>query len=138
VLVLADAGNWSMGTPGLTCSLRGLAERRSRVRARRIGAQRDGRRPVPDPVLALARLATLVDEPAIPPHGCFDDYRPPTAPSTRLAALPGDLERLRQWGVRPGVELAGAPGLGVGTPVAAPAIAVIGFDSHRRALPTRS
>ena len=45
VLVLADAGNWTVGTPGLTYSLRGLAGVDvHRARARRPGAQRDGRR----------------------------------------------------------------------------------------------
>src|SRR5207247_203302 len=64
VLLLADAGNWSVGTPGLTYSLRGLAGVDVRVRALD-GPVHSGMAGgvVPDPVLALARmLATLVDE----------------------------------------------------------------------------
>jgi len=61
VLLLADAGNWSVGTPGLTYSLRGLAGVDVRVRALD-GPVHSGMAggAVPDPVLALAQLlATL-------------------------------------------------------------------------------
>jgi cysteinylglycine-S-conjugate dipeptidase len=72
VLLLADAGNWSVGVPGLTYSLRGLAGVDVSVRALD-GPVHSGMAggAVPDPVLALAQmLATLVDE-----HGdaAFDD-----------------------------------------------------------------
>ena len=102
VLLLADAGNWSVGTPGLTYSLRGLAELDVRVRAL------DG--PVHSgmaggararPVLALAQmLATLVDEHGDPAFdGCWDDYEPPDAAErARLAALPHNDAGLRARG----------------------------------------
>lgn len=63
VLVLADAGNWSVGTPGLTCSLRGLAggDLHLRVADSPLHSGMAGGA-VPDPVAALARLlASLVD-----------------------------------------------------------------------------
>ena len=76
VLLLADAGNWSVGTPGLTYSLRGLAGVDVRVRALD-GPVHSGMAggAVPDPVLALAQLlATLVDEHGDPAFdGCWDD-----------------------------------------------------------------
>ena len=64
VLVLADAGNWSVGTPGLTYSLRGLAggdvvltALESPLHSGMAGGA------VPDPAMALARLlASMVDE----------------------------------------------------------------------------
>ena len=64
VLLLADAGNWSVGVPGLTCSLRGLAGGTLRLRALD-GPVHSGMAGgvVPDPALALARLlGSLVDE----------------------------------------------------------------------------
>ena len=64
VLVLADAGNWEVGVPGLTYSLRGLAAADIELRALD-GPQHSGMvgGVVPDPVMALARvLASLVDE----------------------------------------------------------------------------
>jgi len=91
VLVLADAGNWSVGTPGLTCSLRGLAGGILRLEALS-GPVHSGMAGgvVPDPAVALARvLASLVDD-----HGdvaidrFWDDVRVPTAAErTKLAAL---------------------------------------------------
>ena len=64
VLVLADAGNWEVGVPGLTYSLRGLAAADIELRALD-GPQHSGMvgGAIPDPVMALARvLASLVDE----------------------------------------------------------------------------
>ena len=64
VLVLADAGNWQVGVPGLTYSLRGLAAADIELRALD-GPQHSGMTggALPDPVMALARvLASLVDE----------------------------------------------------------------------------
>ena len=64
VLVLADAGNWQVGVPGLTYSLRGLAAADIELRALD-GPQHSGMSggAIPDPVMALARvLSSLVDE----------------------------------------------------------------------------
>ncbi len=136
VLVLADAGNWSVGVPGLTYSLRGYAAVDVRVRALD-GPVHSGMAggAVPDPVLALAgMLASLVDE-----YGdaafddCWSDYTPPDAAErARIDALPRNLAGLRRaWGVRDGVELAGDPAVSVFERLwLRPALTVIGIDGH--------
>jgi acetylornithine deacetylase/succinyl-diaminopimelate desuccinylase-like protein len=136
VLVLADAGNWSVGVPGLTYSLRGLSSVDVSVRALD-GPVHSGMAggAVPDPVLALSRLlASLVDE-----HGdaafddCWLDYQPPDAAErARLAALPDDTDGLRRaWGVRDGVELAGDPTVSIYERLwLRPSVTVIGIDGH--------
>jgi acetylornithine deacetylase/succinyl-diaminopimelate desuccinylase-like protein len=136
VLLLADAGNWSVGVPGLTYSLRGLAGVDVTVRALD-GPVHSGMAggAVPDPVLALARLlASLVDERGDPAFdGCWDDYvAPDAAERDRLAALPPDEEGLRRdWGLRTGVELAGDPAVSVFEKLwLRPAVTVIGIDGH--------
>jgi len=136
VMVLADAGNWSVGTPGLTYSLRGLASGDVTVRALD-GPVHSGMAggPVPDPVQALARaLASLVDEHGdIAIDGFWDDVREPsTQERERIDALPVDDERLRAaWGVLDRVELIGDPKLSVYERLwHRPALTVLGFDSH--------
>jgi acetylornithine deacetylase/succinyl-diaminopimelate desuccinylase-like protein len=136
VLLLADAGNWKVGTPGLTYSLRGLCGVDVRVRALD-GPVHSGMAGglVPDPVLALARmLATLVDEHCDPAFdGCWDDYEPPDAAErARLEALPANIDRLRaDWGVREGVALAGSPDAHVFERLwLRPSVTVIGIDGH--------
>jgi acetylornithine deacetylase/succinyl-diaminopimelate desuccinylase-like protein len=136
VLLLADAGNWSVGTPGLTYSLRGLAGVDVRLRALD-GPVHSGMAggAVPDPVLALAQvLATLVDEHGDPKFdGCWDDYVAPDATErARLDALPSNEPGLRRaWGVRDGVELAGDPSTSIFERLwLRPAITVIGIDGH--------
>ena len=136
VLLLADAGNWKVGVPGLTYSLRGLASVDVRVRALD-GPVHSGMAGgvVPDPILGLARmLATLVDEHGDPAFdGCWDDYEPPNAAErARLDALPHNVDRLRaDWGMRNGVELAGHPDATVFERLwLRPAITVIGIDGH--------
>ena len=136
VLLLADAGNWKVGVPGLTYSLRGLASVDVTLRALHspVHSGMAGGL-VPDPVLALARmLATIVDERGDPAFdGCWDDYQPPDdAERARLAALPHNVDRLRaDWGVRDGVELAGDPDAHVFERLwLRPTIAVIGIDGH--------
>ncbi|HZP29495.1 MAG TPA: M20/M25/M40 family metallo-hydrolase [Acidimicrobiia bacterium] len=136
VLLLADAGNWAVGTPGLTCSLRGLAGGRVTLRAldSPIHSGMAGGA-VPDPALAMAGLlASLVDE-----HGdaAIDDLwldvrRPTEQELARIAALPADVDGLRRaWGLRPGVELAGDPATTVYERLwHRPAVAVIGLDTH--------
>jgi acetylornithine deacetylase/succinyl-diaminopimelate desuccinylase-like protein len=136
VLLLADAGNWSVGTPGLTYSLRGLADLDVRVRALD-GPVHSGMAggAVPDPVLALAQmLASLVDEHGDPAFdGCWDDYdAPDTAERARLAALPLHEAGLRRaWGMRPGVDIAGDPDVSIFEKVwLRPTVTVIGIDGH--------
>jgi cysteinylglycine-S-conjugate dipeptidase len=136
VLLLADAGNWKVGVPGLTYSLRGLASVDVRVRALD-GPVHSGMAGglVPDPILGLARmLATLVDDHGDPAFdGCWDDYEPPSAAErARLDALPHNVDRLRaNWGVREGVELAGHPDTHVFERLwLRPAVTVIGIDGH--------
>src|SRR5687768_4150309 len=136
VLLLADAGNWKVGTPGLTYSLRGLIGADVTVRAMH-GPAHSGMAggPVPDPVTGLARmLATLVDlsgDVAI--DGFWDDVQELTDDEReRLEALPCDTDRLRDaWGVVPSVELTGDPSTSIYERLwFRPALAVIGFDSH--------
>jgi acetylornithine deacetylase/succinyl-diaminopimelate desuccinylase-like protein len=136
VLLLADAGNWAVGTPGLTVSLRGLAGGTVRVRATD-GPVHSGMAGgvVPDPVMALARmLATLVDERGDPVFdGCWDDWRPPTERErARLAALPDDEAALRTaLGLLPGVSFAGDDAHSVFERLwHRPALTVIGIDGH--------
>jgi acetylornithine deacetylase/succinyl-diaminopimelate desuccinylase-like protein len=136
VLLLADAGNWSVGTPGLTYSLRGLADLDVRVRALD-GPVHSGMAggAVPDPVLALAQmLATLVDDRGDPAFdGCWDDYvAPDAAERARIAALPLDETGLRRaWGVREGVDLAGDPEVSIFEKLwLRPTVTVIGIDGH--------
>jgi acetylornithine deacetylase/succinyl-diaminopimelate desuccinylase-like protein len=90
---------------------------------------------VPDPVAGLATLlASLVDEHGdVAIDGFWDDVREVSAQErARLAALPADIDRLREaWGVRPGVEVTGDPSVSIWERLwHRPAIAVIGFDSH--------
>lgn len=135
VLVLADAGNWSVGVPGLTCSLRGLAGAVVRVRALD-GPVHSGMAGgvVPDPTIALTRIvAGMVDEQGdVAIDGFLDDVRPPTAAErAELAALGDAAGPLRAYGARPGVEPVGDPALPVWERLwLRPALGVIGFDSH--------
>jgi cysteinylglycine-S-conjugate dipeptidase len=136
VLVLADAGNWRVGVPGLTYSLRGLATADIQLRALH-GPVHSGVAggAVPDPVLALAGvLASLVDEHGdVTVDGIWDDVRPlddaQARPIPGLDDDPGAFAR--SMGMRPGVQLAGDPSV----PLHArlwhrPAITVIGIDGH--------
>ncbi len=136
VLVLADAGNWAVGVPGITYSLRGLAAADIELRALD-GPVHSGMAggAIPDPVLALSRvLASLVDEHgtlAVP--GIDDDARPLT--DAEMQPIPGfddAPERFgRALGLRPGVEVVGDPALPLHARVwLRPAITVIGIDGH--------
>jgi acetylornithine deacetylase/succinyl-diaminopimelate desuccinylase-like protein len=136
VLVLADAGNWKVGVPGLTTSLRGLVEADVTVRCLD-GPVHSGMAGglVPDPVLALARLlASTVDEHgAVVVDGYADDVVAPS-PTERaqLDALPRDpAPLLRAYGVREGVDAVGDPDASPYERLwLRPALTVIGFDSH--------
>jgi acetylornithine deacetylase/succinyl-diaminopimelate desuccinylase-like protein len=136
VLVLADAGNWSVGVPGITTSLRGLAAADVTLRALD-GPVHSGMAGglVPDPVLAMARLlASTVDEHgAVAIDGFAEDVLVPApADRARLDALPGDpTALLRAYGVREGVEAVGDPDASPYERLwMRPALTVIGFDSH--------
>jgi cysteinylglycine-S-conjugate dipeptidase len=136
VLVLADAGNWSVGVPGLTTSLRGLASADVTVRGLD-GPVHSGMAGglVPDPVVALARLiASLVDE-----HGAVvidgfdaDVAVPSAADRARIDALGNDpAELMRALGVRPGVQAVGDPSASPFERLwMRPSLTVIGFDAH--------
>ena len=136
VLLLADAGNWTVGVPGLTCSLRGLAGGTLRLRALD-GPVHSGMAGgvVPDPALALARLlGSLVDEHGdVAVDGFWDDVAPPTAAErARLTELGGDPTRvLATYGARPGVEPVGDPSVPVFERLwLRPALAVLAVDTH--------
>jgi acetylornithine deacetylase/succinyl-diaminopimelate desuccinylase-like protein len=136
VLVLADASNWKVGVPGITCSLRGIAGVEVTLRALD-GPVHSGMAGgvVPDPAMALAKvIASMADEHGdVAIAGFADDATPLSdAERVRIEQLPDDAEALREaWGVRPGVEFAGDPALSAYERLwRRPAIAVIGWDSH--------
>jgi acetylornithine deacetylase/succinyl-diaminopimelate desuccinylase-like protein len=136
VLVLADAGNWKVGVPGLTYSLRGLAAADIELRALD-GPVHSGLAggAVPDPVTGLARvLASLVDERGdVAIAGIWDAVRPPTeAERAPIAGLDDDPAGFaRAMGMRPGVELAGDPGTTLHERLwFRPSLTVIGLDAH--------
>lgn len=134
VLVLADAGNFAVGRPGLTTSLRGMGSAVVTVS----GAQSPlhsgmAGGPVPDPAMCLASLlSSCVDAHGdVAIDGFWDDVdvpagavAPPDTPELH-AALRGD------WGLLDGVEFSGDP---TTTLLERcwwrPSIAVLGFDSH--------
>ncbi|HEU5301653.1 MAG TPA: M20/M25/M40 family metallo-hydrolase [Acidimicrobiia bacterium] len=135
-IVLADAGNWSVGTPGITTSLRGLASGTVTVRSLD-GPVHSGMAggAVPDAATALSRmLATLVDDRGdITIDGFWDDVEPPTpAQRARLDAIPDHADALRRaLGVREGVELVGDPALSVHERLwYRPSLTIIGVDTH--------
>jgi cysteinylglycine-S-conjugate dipeptidase len=136
VLVLADAGNWSVGVPGLTYSLRGIAGAEIEVRALD-GPVHSGMAGgvVPDPVMALARmLASLVDEHGdLAVDGTWDEVRASTErerePISGFDDRPDEFART--MGVRPGVQLVGDPTTTLHERLwSRPCITVIGIDGH--------
>ncbi len=136
VLVLADAGNWTVGVPGLTCSLRGLAGGTLRLRALG-GPVHSGMAggAVPDPSLALARLlASLIDEHGdIAVDGFWADVAVPTDEErAELARLGNDPARvLASYGAEPGVEPVGDPAVPVYERLwFRPALTVLAVDTH--------
>jgi cysteinylglycine-S-conjugate dipeptidase len=136
VLVLADAGNWQVGVPGLTYSLRGLAAADIELRALD-GPQHSGMSggAIPDPVMALARvLSSLVDEYGdVAFEGGLDGLVEP-APSQRapISGFDDVPERFaRAFGVRPGVQLTGGPEFTLHERLwLRPCLTVIGIDGH--------
>jgi acetylornithine deacetylase/succinyl-diaminopimelate desuccinylase-like protein len=136
VLVLADAGNWKVGVPGLTYSLRGLVAADIELRALD-GPVHSGMAggAIPDPVAGLARvLASLVDDRGdLAVEGIWDDVRPPTeAERSPIAGLDDDPEGFgRAMGLREGVGLVGDPGTTLHERLwFRPSLTVIGLDAH--------
>jgi acetylornithine deacetylase/succinyl-diaminopimelate desuccinylase-like protein len=150
VMVLADAGNWSVGQPALTYALRGLTEVTVRVRALR-APQHSGMfgGVVPDPVQGLAKmLATLSDaDGCIAVPGLADDVRPLSAAQRdAIQRLDFDAASYAQIaGMVADVRFGGDPDLSAFERIwMQPAIAVIGLDAHPihgssiRSSPTRA
>ena len=136
VLVLADAGNWKVGVPGLTYSLRGLAAADIELRALD-GPVHSGMAggAIPDPVMGLARvLASLVDEHGdLAIDGLWEDVRPTTADErVAIDGLDDDPGAFgRAMGVRPEVQLVGDPGTTLHERLwFRPSLTVIGIDAH--------
>ena len=98
VFVLADAGQWKVGVPGITWSLRGLATIDVEL-ALPDGPVHSGLHggAVPDPTMGLARLLdSMVDEYGDIAIACFcDDVRPLTdSEHARVNALPANEESI--------------------------------------------
>jgi cysteinylglycine-S-conjugate dipeptidase len=136
VLVLADAGNWKVGVPGITYSLRGLAAADIELRALD-GPVHSGMAggAVPDPVMALARLlASLIDDAGdVAIDGFWQDVRPPTdSERVAISGLDDDPEGYaRAMGVRPDVQLVGDAGTTLHERLwLRPSLTVIGIDAH--------
>jgi cysteinylglycine-S-conjugate dipeptidase len=136
VLVLADAGNWKVGVPGLTYSLRGVAAAEVELRALD-GPVHSGMAggAIPDPVMGLARLlGTLVDEHGdVAIDGLWDDVQQPDdGQRTPIAGFDDKLEAFaREMGVRPGVQLTGHPDTMLHERLwSRPSLTIIGIDGH--------
>lgn len=115
VIVLTDLTNWKVGWPGLTRSLRGMADVTVTVQAldQPVHSGMWGGA-VPDALTGMMRLiATLHDDDgAIAVDGFADDVTPLTDDERRqLASLDADPEELRrEVRMRPGVSFVGANG----------------------------
>lgn len=124
-VILADSGNWRLGQPALTTSLRGIVDCVIEVRTldHAVHSGEYGGA-VPDAITALARtLAKLHDD-----RGNVAVPGLVSGPSDPL-----DLrdDEIRAWtGARPGVELYGDGGL-TERMWTRPAISVLGFDAPR-------
>ncbi len=136
VLVLADSGNWDVGIPALTYSLRGLAAADIELRALD-SPQHSGMvgGALPDPVMGLAIvLASLVDEYGdVAFEGGMSGLRP-LDPEER-APIPGFDDRLGAFGhtvsLREGVDFAGDPTTTLHERLwFRPSLTVIGIDGH--------
>src|SRR3954452_15268618 len=125
VIVIADSGNWDIGEPALTTSLRGLADCYVEVRTLDHGVHSGmWGGVVPDAVTAMVRLlATLHDDEGnVAVKGFHVD---------RAADVDYPLERVRaESGLSEGVELIGTGPL-VERLWTRPAISTIGFDATR-------
>jgi len=127
VIVIADSGNWDIGVPALTTSLRGLVDCFVEVRTVDHGVHSGmWGGVVPDAVTTMARLiATLHDEDG---NVAVDGLHAGPA-----ADVDYPLDRVRsESGIAEGVQLIGS-GSVVERLWTKPAIAVIGFDATRTA-----
>jgi len=127
VIVIADSGNWDIGEPALTTSLRGLVDCFVEVRTLEHGVHSGMWGGVaPDAVTAMVRLlATLHDDDG---NVAVDGLA-----SGPAADLDYPLDRVRaESGLAEGVELIGS-GSVVERLWTRPAIATIGFDATRTA-----
>jgi acetylornithine deacetylase/succinyl-diaminopimelate desuccinylase-like protein len=127
VIVIADSGNWDIGEPALTTSLRGLVDCLVEVRTLAHGVHSGMWGGVaPDAVTAMVRLlATLHDDDG---NVAVDGLS-----SGPAADLDYPLDRVRaESGLAEGVELIGS-GSVVERLWTRPAIATIGFDATRTA-----
>lgn len=127
VIVIADSGNWDIGVPALTTSLRGIVNSfvdvqvlESAVHSGMFGG------PVPDALTVLCRmLATL--------HDANGDVAVPGLVSGEAAPLDYPVDRYRaEAGILDGVELIGT-GRIVDRMWTKPALAVLGIDAPRTA-----
>ncbi|WP_144125226.1 dipeptidase [Catellatospora sichuanensis] len=127
VIVIADSGNWDIGVPALTTSLRGIVNTfvdvqvlESAVHSGMFGG------PVPDALTVLCRLlATL--------HDANGDVAVPGLVSGEAAPLDYPVDRYRaEAGILDGVELIGT-GRIVDRMWTKPALAVLGIDAPRTA-----
>lgn len=123
VIVIADSGNWDIGVPALTTSLRGIVNLFVEVRTLD-SAVHSGMfgGPVPDALTTLCRLlATLHDE--------AGDVAVPGLVRTEAPDLTYPPERLRaEAGLRDGVRLIGTGSL-VERLWRRPAVSVLGIDA---------
>jgi cysteinylglycine-S-conjugate dipeptidase len=125
VIVIADSGNWDIGVPALTTSLRGLVDGIVEVRTLQHGVHSGmWGGVVPDAVTAMVHLlATLHDDRGnVAVEGLH---------SGPAAAVEYPMDRLRaESGLADGVELIGE-GSVVERLWTKPALAIIGFDATR-------
>jgi cysteinylglycine-S-conjugate dipeptidase len=127
VIVIADSGNWDVGEPALTTSLRGLVDCLVEVRTLDHGVHSGmWGGVVPDAVITLVRLlATLHDDDG---NVAVDGLHAGPA-----ADVDYPLDRIRaESGLTEGVELIGS-GSVVERLWTKPSISVIGFDATRTA-----
>jgi cysteinylglycine-S-conjugate dipeptidase len=127
VIVIADSGNWDIGVPALTTSLRGLVDCFVEVRTldHAVHSGMYGGA-VPDAVGAMVRLLASLhdDEGNVAVQGLH---------SGPAADVDYPLERIRaESGIKDGVELIGS-GPVVERMWTKPAVSVIGFDATRTA-----
>ncbi len=135
VFVLADAGQWDVGVPGITYSLRGLAA--CDVTLRSVdGPLHSGITggAVPDPVQAMARLlASMTDDNGTVTIEGFGDgiVEPSSVERAAIVELGGERGFASAYGLRPGVEIIGDPEAPLYERIwRQPALTVIGFDAH--------